>query len=136
MKSELKILQNMSHRNIIRLHEFIEHPEKRKLYLVLDYLNGGTIADKIKSSVTGIPSSTARDYFRHLLSAIHYCHEVQKIAHRDIKPENLMLASDGRLILCDFGISEFFKKENDLTYSTAGTMRFLAPEAFLTGNSK
>ena len=38
VKSELEILQNMSHKNVVRLHEFIERPEKRKFYLVMDYI--------------------------------------------------------------------------------------------------
>ena len=76
MRSELDILKRLSHRNIIRLHEFIEHPEKRKFYLVLDYLQNGTVADLIESSGTGILVSIAREYFRQLLSAVHYCHEV------------------------------------------------------------
>jgi serine/threonine protein kinase len=46
-----------------------------------------------------------RLYFRQLISAIHYCHEVRKLAHRDIKPENMMLDPSGKLVLCDFGVS-------------------------------
>ena len=47
-----------------------------------------------------------------------------------------MLDADGKLYLCDFGVSQFFKKENDVIRNTAGTVRFMAPEAFKTGKLK
>ena len=50
MKKELEIFREISHKNIIKLHEFIERPEKKKFYMVMDYLDGGTLADKIKAS--------------------------------------------------------------------------------------
>ena len=67
---------------------------------------------------------------RQLVSAIYYCHEVKSLSHRDIKPENLMLDGRGKLVLCDFGISEFFKSSSDLLNSVGGTVRFMAPEMF------
>ena len=52
------------------------------------------------------------------MSALHYCHEVKNFAHRDVKPENLMLDSQGKLVLCDFGVSQFFSVENDILKGT------------------
>ena len=68
------------------------------------------------------------------MSAIYYCHEVRSLTHRDIKPENLMLDGNGKLVLCDFGISEFFKSSGDLLHSVGGTVRFMAPEMFSAPN--
>ena len=76
--------------------------------MVMDYIKGGSVADKIKKSESGLPTEIARSYFRQLLSAVHYCHEVKNIVHRDIKPDNMMICPDGRIVLCDFGISHFF----------------------------
>ena len=41
-----------------------------------------------------------------------------------------MLDGNGRLVLCDFGISEFFKSSSDVLQSVGGTVRFMAPEMF------
>ena len=71
-----------------------------------------------------------RVYFRELISAIHYCHEVKKLAHRDIKPENMMLDKENKLILGDFGVSQFFEADSDIIKGTLGTVRFMAPEIF------
>lgn len=44
---------------------------------------------------TGLSEDTVREYFRQLISSVHFCHEVANIAHRDIKPENMMLGNEG-----------------------------------------
>ena len=62
----------------------------------------------------GLSDEDARIYFAQLISALHYCHEVKNIAHRDVKPDNLMIDKSGRLILCDFGVSQFFGSDNDI----------------------
>ena len=92
--------------------------------------------DQIKSSQGGIPVETARIYFQQLLSAVNYCHSVKKIVHRDIKPKNLMLRSDGRIILCGFGIKQILDEEDDINQSNYQTICFLAPEVFKAGNIK
>lgn len=92
--------------NVVKLHEIIDDPQHSKIYLVTDYLAGGTIAEKLQSEdKQGMQVSLVKKYFRQLVSAVHYCHEVLNIAHRDIKPENLLLDMNGDLILCDFGVS-------------------------------
>ena len=62
--SELKILRNLSHKNIVRLHEYIENPKKKKFYLVMDYLPGGTINDLLEKQNNGLPELIVREYFR------------------------------------------------------------------------
>ena len=83
-----------------------------------------------------MPINKVKNYARQLVSAIHYCHEVVNIAHRDIKPENMMLDENDRLVLCDFGVSQFFSSKNDLLVGTHGTMRYMAPEMVKTGGNK
>ena len=39
-----------------------------------------------------------------------------------------MLDKDGKVHLCDFGVSQFFDAENDTLKGTFGTLRFMAPE--------
>ena len=65
----------------------------KKIYIVMDYLSGGTLQDRISKTENGLEDEEARIYFAQLMSALHYCHEVKNFAHRDVKPENLMLDS-------------------------------------------
>ena len=124
----MKFLTEMKHMNVIKLHEIIDDPQSRKVYLIMDYLQGGTLADRLEESENGLPLEKVRVYFKGLLSAMHYCHEVKNFAHRDVKPENIMLDEHGKLILCDFGVSQFFTADNDVLKGTFGTVRFMAPE--------
>ena len=125
---ELDILKTLVHKHIVKLHEIIDDPQSKKLYIVMDYLSGGTLLEKLMKTEAGFSDEEARNFFSQLISAIHYCHEVKNFAHRDIKPENIMLDDDGKLILCDFGVSQFFSAENDILKGTFGTVRFMAPE--------
>ena len=105
---EMSCLTKIDHINIIKLYEIIDDPSTEKIYLVMDYLSGGSLADKLEKHEEGLEIEQVRKYFKALISAVHYCHEVQKIAHRDIKPENILLDNADKLKLCDFGVSEFF----------------------------
>ena len=137
MIQDMKFLTEMKHMNIIRLHEIINDPESKKVYLVMDYLQGGNLAELLEEADEGLPLEKVRSYFRGLLSAIHYCHEVKKIAHRDIKPENIMLDKYGQVYLTDFGVSEFFQSSCDLLKTgTKGTYLFMAPEMVNPDKSK
>ena len=94
----------------------------------MDYLQGGTLQDKLAENGSGLPQAEVRKYFKDLVSALYYCHEVKCLSHRDIKPENMMLDEDDKLILCDFGVSQFFEADNDIIRGAFGTVRFMAPE--------
>ena len=102
----------------------------------MDYLPGGTLLEKLNNSEAGLSESQVRSYFRDLMSALLYCHEVKMLAHRDIKPENMMLNKDGKLILCDFGVSQFFESQTGIIKGTMGTVRFMAPECFGSAPNK
>ena len=87
----MEVLKSLEHSNIVKLHEIIDDPSKNKIYLIMDHLPEGTLAEKLRDSPGGLPEDTVKIYFRDLMSAIHYCHEIKKLAHRDIKPANMML---------------------------------------------
>ena len=73
---------------------------------------------------------TVRKYFRQLLSAVWYCHEVVNILHRDIKPENILIDSDDNIRLADFGVSRSFRGEaSDRIGDNAGSEAYHSPEA-------
>ena len=134
---EMQVLTKLCHKNIIKLNEIIDAEKSKNVYLVMNLCQGGTLLEKLNKSECGLDEALVKQYFRSLLSAVHYCLEVHNISHRDIKPENIMLDHEGEVFLCDFGCSEFFKpEEEDLSKATKGTYLFMAPEMFKTGVEK
>lgn len=52
----------------------------------------------------------------------------QNIVHRDIKPENLLVSSDGKLKIADFGVSQVLDNSSQALTNSKGSPAFLAPE--------
>eukprot|EP00656_Telonema_subtile_P000696 TRINITY_DN10335_c0_g1_i3.p2 TRINITY_DN10335_c0_g1~~TRINITY_DN10335_c0_g1_i3.p2 ORF type:complete len:191 (-),score=33.89 TRINITY_DN10335_c0_g1_i3:289-861(-) len=70
----------------------------------------------------------AREYFRQLMDGVQFCHQ-RNIAHRDLKPENLLIGQDGKLKICDFGLSSEMRPENRWLLRThCGSLPYAAPE--------
>ena len=52
--NEMEIMKSLVHQNIVRLYEIIDDPVKNKIYLVMDYLSGGTLAEKLEGLDGGL----------------------------------------------------------------------------------
>jgi serine/threonine protein kinase/Flp pilus assembly protein TadD len=80
-------------------------------------------------------SGRGRPYYQHVArwmadaaDALFYAHG-QGIIHRDIKPANLILATDGRIMIADFGLAKSATEESvTMTGSLVGTLRYMSPE--------
>lgn len=117
----------------IRLHSCLDHPnivkffgvfdEGNNIYLVMEYLNGGTLFDCLNEvSCLGVKETV--EYVKDIIEALTYMHE-KSIAHRDIKPENIVISSEGVAKLCDFGWSAVVETSRK-TY--CGTFDYAPPE--------
>ncbi|CAG8457151.1 13623_t:CDS:2 [Cetraspora pellucida] len=106
-------------------------------YLIVDYHEGGTLADCIPPN--GRDEYSTLNLMIQVFDAVKYIHD-HGIAHCDIKPENILLSSDRkRLILADFGHSqlecddlikdpEYFKTKSEASKVMKGTAGFYSPE--------
>ena len=125
LKQEVDILGKLRHPNITRLVDVFE--EEKYCYVVLEYLDGGELFDRIVQK-SFYSEKEARDLVFTVLKAIKFCHD-QHIVHGDLKPENLLLASkkdDADIKVADFGLASYAK---DLTLTSfAGTPSYMAPE--------
>eukprot|EP01113_Clastostelium_recurvatum_P044421 TRINITY_DN74_c0_g1_i2.p1 TRINITY_DN74_c0_g1~~TRINITY_DN74_c0_g1_i2.p1 ORF type:complete len:402 (-),score=118.55 TRINITY_DN74_c0_g1_i2:66-1271(-) len=122
-KSEKAILQAVQHPFIVQLHYAFQTREK--LYMVLDYVNGGELFFHLKKEGR-FPEARVRLYAAEIVSAIAHLHALG-IVYRDLKPENILLDSEGHITITDFGLSK--KLENgEGTHTFCGTPEYLAPE--------
>lgn len=127
LRKEFEILTSLNHSNIVQAFEFFE--EKDFLYVVLEYLEGGELFDRIVKK-TRYNEAEAREVVCSLLAAVKYCHDNDTI-HRDLKPENLLLTSvndDASVKLADFGLALKLDSSDFVMVSKAGTPDYVSPE--------
>ncbi|KAM0937261.1 putative protein kinase CAMK-CAMKL-CHK1 family [Dioscorea sansibarensis] len=126
IKREIATMKLIRHPNVIRMHEVMA--SKTTIYLVLEFVTGGELFDKITSHGR-FREVEARKYFQQLINAVDYCHS-RGVFHRDLKPENLLLDSSGILKVSDFGLSALPQqvREDGLLHTTCGTPNYVAPE--------
>ncbi len=100
-RRESQAAASLSHPNIVNIYDVGE--EDGIYYIVMEYVDGGTLKDYIKKKGSLDPEETI-DIGLHICSAIKHAHD-NKIVHRDIKPQNILMDSDGSIKVADFGIA-------------------------------
>ncbi|KAJ3161927.1 hypothetical protein HDU88_007159 [Geranomyces variabilis] len=126
--SERNVLIQATSPFLVGLKFSFQTPEK--LYLVLDYMNGGELFYHLQKE-TAFSEERARFYTCELVLALEHLHKYN-IVYRDLKPENILLDSTGHIALTDFGLCKENVSFNDTTNTFCGTAEYLAPEV-LTG---
>ncbi|KAJ1948819.1 hypothetical protein FBU59_001421 [Linderina macrospora] len=104
VKREIAILKKCNHPNVVRLREVIDDAHARRIYLVIEYMDGGEIVWRDSDNLPVMSPSEARSVFRDLLLGVEYLHYVG-ILHRDLKPQNLLCNKQGKVKISDFGVS-------------------------------
>jgi len=126
LESELTILKQLDHPNIVKLFEIYEY--KNNIYLVTEMCEGGELFYHI-TKTKHLTEAQAAKIMRQIFSAVAYLHS-KKICHRDLKPENFLLKfpdDDSSIKLIDFGLSRKLK-DNELMSDPNGTPFYIAPE--------
>lgn len=128
---EARAAASLEHAHILEVHDFGEQeigPGEVIPYLVMPYVPGGTLADRMRSAPGPLPIQESLRYLRQAAQAIDYAHS-KRVLHRDIKPANMLLRDDW-LLLTDFGIAKALghSMARNQTYAGAGTPEYMAPE--------
>jgi serine/threonine-protein kinase len=119
-KQEIKLARRITHRNVLRTHDFGE--AEGVPYISMEYLEGVTLKDVVRNR-GALPLGVGLSIAKQMCHGLGAAHE-QGVVHRDIKPQNmLILPETAELKIMDFGISRVSKvgaEESGLT--TAGTV--------------
>jgi serine/threonine protein kinase len=121
--AERNILQKVQHPFIVTLHHAFQ--TEAKLYMVLDYVNGGELFFHLKNEGK-FAEPRVRLYAAEISMALQYLHAMN-VVYRDLKPENILLDAEGHIRITDFGLSKELAPE-ELTHTFCGTPEYLAPE--------
>lgn len=78
-KFHFRCMKLVQHPHVVRLYEVID--TQTKLYLILELGDGGDLYDYIMKHEGGLSESLAREYFRQIVRAISYCHQLH-VVHR------------------------------------------------------
>ena len=120
--TEVFIMSTINHKNIIRLHDLLETPNRH--YLVMDYCSNGDFKNYLnKRGVTKLPETEAISVLKQIRDGFVELRK-KKILHRDFKLENLLMNGD-ELKIADFGVS---KEGTDIGETYVGTPLTQAPE--------
>eukprot|EP00735_Rhodelphis_limneticus_P003077 TRINITY_DN142_c0_g1::TRINITY_DN142_c0_g1_i1::g.14414::m.14414 TRINITY_DN142_c0_g1::TRINITY_DN142_c0_g1_i1::g.14414 ORF type:complete len:368 (+),score=139.29,sp/P25323/MYLKA_DICDI/47.37/1e-82,Pkinase/PF00069.20/2.1e-71,Pkinase_Tyr/PF07714.12/5.8e-32,Kdo/PF06293.9/3.6e+02,Kdo/PF06293.9/0.0002,Kinase-like/PF14531.1/0.00012,Pox_ser-thr_kin/PF05445.6/0.00043,APH/PF01636.18/89,APH/PF01636.18/0.1,RIO1/PF01163.17/0.024,YrbL-PhoP_reg/PF10707.4/0.058 TRINITY_DN142_c0_g1_i1:69-1106(+) len=139
LEAECEVLKKVSNmdiekepavKNIIHLEEVFDTP--KKLYLVLEYVSGGELLERIVEKGSYSERKAAEMMFT-ILKALDLLHR-NNIVHRDLKPENLLLSDrseNATIKVADFGFSKLWNEETKVMYTSCGTPEYVAPEVLL-----
>src|SRR5207248_1908946 len=123
-RREAKNAAGLSHPNIVSIYD---RGEAEGTYsIAMEYLSGRSLKELIVSRGP-TPIRIAIDYTRQMLAALGFAHR-HGIVHRDIKPHNVVVDSDGRLKVTDFGIARSGASQMTEVGSIIGTAQYLSPE--------
>ena len=125
-RREEEIGLQLNHPHILKV---IRVEKKSRPYLVMEYLEGQTLGELLKS-VRPLPEPDAVKIASRICEALDYMHQ-HGVVHRDLKPQNIMLCNDGSIRIMDFGIAKALASRR-LTFvgftPAMGTPDYMAPE--------
>jgi putative two-component system response regulator len=121
---EAQSVARLRHPNILNAFDFGQ--DRGIPYLVMELIEGGTLADR-----TGSPMDLQQvvRLLRPIAGALDYAH-AQGVLHRDIKPSNILIRQDGTPVLADFGLAKLADSVRKLTATGVvfGTPEYMSPE--------
>ncbi len=116
----------LSHPNIVTIHDIGEDSESRTSFIAMEYIEGrnlkSLLADKKKFTWDEVA-----DLIAQIGEALDYAHR-KGIIHRDIKPANIILTTDGKVKITDFGIAKVASSNLTTTGQFLGTPNYMSPE--------
>merc|ERR1719310_769059 len=125
---ESQVLSSLKHPYIVRYRESFH--EDGWLCIVMDYCEGGDLADKIKKmrqSGKSFPEDQVLRWFTQAILALKYIHDMH-IMHRDLKSGNFFLSKSGNIKVGDFGIAKVLECTAACAQTQIGTPYYLSPE--------
>jgi serine/threonine-protein kinase len=122
---EIEILARIEHPSVVRIYEHGTHGATP--YFIMDYVEGSSLHSLLSRMKRLTPTAAAFTAAR-LADVYEYLHGLG-IVRNDIKPSNVMIDSEGRLVIIDFGISHLQGASSlTATQSFLGTPGYMSPE--------
>lgn len=122
-KAEAQAVAKISHPNVVQVHDWGQ--EHDTYYMVMEYIRGKNLR-QILAVKQRLHPRQAVQVTGQILGALSAAHE-KGVIHRDVKPENVIVSTEGRVKVADFGIARAVESAA-LTGGMLGTVAYVAPE--------
>ena len=123
-RREAQLLASLNHPNIAAIHGLEETDGKH--FLVLELIEGPTLADRIKQG--SIPAEESLKLALQIAEALEAAHE-KGVIHRDLKPANIKVTPEGKVKVLDFGLAKAFEGSSaDVSASNSPTLSMVATQ--------
>ena len=130
---EANLMMTMLHRNLVRVYDAGEDAERGICYIMMEYMPGGTLKDRIVKQGT-MPVADAISIATQIADALAMAH-ANGVIHRDVKPDNILFAADGTPKLSDLGVAKLLRGTGESTQTMQGviigTPAYMAPEQII-----
>ena len=123
--NEAEILRKLEHPNIVRVYDF--EREGDLVFIIMDWVDGKSLKEAIDNRKQPYTFDDLSAILQPICSALYYAHQNQ-VYHCDVKPANILLHTDGRIMLSDFGVAHLAAESTG-----GGTAPYMAPEQFFSG---
>lgn len=126
-KHELLLASSISHPNILRIHDLGEYNGVK--FISMAYVDGGDLTQLLRK-VGRLPLERVLNIMRQLAAALSAAHGVN-VVHRDLKPQNILLGTEDRIYVTDFGIAKTLESDRTSVTRTGavlGTPLYMSPE--------
>lgn len=125
---EMDLLKKLKHPNLPSIVDVID--DEDNFLIVMDFIEGNTL-EKMLLDQGAQKQEDVVEWALQLCDVLSYLHQREPaIIYRDMKPSNIMLQSDNRVILIDFGTAREYKQEKSTDTTCLGTQGYAAPEQF------
>ncbi len=144
-KGEAEMVARLKDPHVVNVTDFGEN--QGKLYLVLEYVDGGSLEDWFRAHAAkdkGVPAADVARIIGQILQGLSHAHKAG-IIHRDLKPANVLMEKSGEAKISDFGLARMASDEEyrkaggtaspfhgdsvSTTGAIVGTIDFMSPEA-------
>ena len=125
-KREAQAAGRLLHPNIVSVYEYGEDGEHA--YIAMEFVDGRGLNEYLTPGVP-LAADRARPLVGQILGALFFAHS-QGVVHRDIKPSNLMMTTDWRVKVSDFGIAQIDSLKLTQMGTVLGTPSYMSPEQF------
>ncbi len=124
-RREARAAAGLSHPSIVQIHDIVESGESDAI--VMELVEGEPLSERIARG--RLPVGEAVRIGREIAEGLATAH-AKGLIHRDLKPENVMITSEGRAKILDFGLAKRLEGEASLTadHRVIGTFRAMSPE--------